>query len=107
MRWLRYASIETETCGFPQIAIGQTLLEVLFQTAQGEPAGLHTTQQRERHRAVGVDRELAGQIGLVIDGDRQHILVADGVVGLRRCGRRQQDQTGDDAKELSHRCLVP
>ena len=77
MRWLRYCLHRHRDLRVAEIAVGQTLLQILFERAQREPAGLDATQHRERQRAVGVDGELAGQVGLVVDRDDQDVLRAD------------------------------
>ena len=57
------------------------------------PAGLEAADERIRERAVGLDGELAGQIGLVVGGDSQHVLRADDVV-VDRDGRRGRLRLG-------------
>ena len=80
---------------------GDVEAEAVFDVPQRESASFEPADQWERERAVGFDRELAGQIGLVVRRDRQHVLRADDVVGDRRsglrsgCNRRKREEQGE------------
>ena len=73
----------------------------VLERAQREAAGLDPADQREGERAVGLDGELAGEVGLVVRGDRQHVLRADDVVGDGRRGALREDGGGHRERERS------
>ena len=64
---------------------------------QLDAGSLDAAHQRKREVAVGLDLELAGQIRLVVDRDRQDILRSDDVVGLLRAGDAHAER--DDERE--------
>jgi hypothetical protein len=63
-----------------EVAVRQPRLQLEFDLAQAQASGLHAADQREGEGPVGFHGELAVQVGLVPDGDRQHVLRTDHVV---------------------------
>src|SRR4029077_12566336 len=69
----------------------EALLQLRLERAQAEPARPEPSDQRVGEGAVRLDGELAGEVGLVVRRDGQHVLRADDVV--RKC--RGLGETGD------------
>ena len=89
----------------PQISVGEAFLQRRLDLRERQVVGVHTSQILERKGSIGVDAELAGQLRLAIDGDDQHVLWADPIIG-RHCGRlslRRLDRSRGQRRRLSMR----
>ena len=108
MRWLWNDSTADRHLGIAQVAVRQSLFELGFDGPEGLPAGGDTANERERKGAVRLDLELAGHVRLVVDADRQDVLLADRVIGLaRQRSRRERQDEENCANETCHCCVNP
>ena len=80
----------------PHVAVGQHPPELLLDVAQHLAAGAHPADEREHEGPVRVDGVFARQVFLVEDGDVQHVLQPDDVVGLLG-GRHRVDHSEHNA----------
>src|SRR4029450_2664612 len=84
------------TLRVPKVAVCQFRFEVLFESAQRLPSGLHAANQRKAERPIRLDAVLSAASGLIVDLDRENVLRSDEVVAcrLRRHDLTESDQRG-------------
>ena len=76
-----------------QVALGQAVANVGLDRLHAEPTGLQPAEQRKGERAVRPHDVLAGQLRLVDDRDREHVVRADDVLRLAAAARHKQTRS--------------